>query len=74
LEPGAFLREKYREDPTLALSARLELYVVNQSPDAWMLYFPFPFLLLLTLSLWLAALAWRARRIRKLERGLARDA
>lgn len=47
-------------EPRLALAARVELYVVNQLPDAWILYFPFPFLLLLTFSLWLAALAWRA--------------
>jgi hypothetical protein len=69
-EPWHFLRV----DPTLALAGRVELYVVNQLPDAWILYFPFPFLLLLTLLLWLAALAWRSRRIRKLERGLAMDA
>ena len=74
MEPAAFLSEKLRVDPTLALSVWLELYVVNQLPDAWILYFPFPFLLLLTLMLWLAALAWRSRQIRRLERGLARDA
>jgi hypothetical protein len=74
LEPGAFLAEKLRVDPTLALAARVELYVVNQLPDAWIVYFPFPFLLLLTLLLWLSALAWRARRMRRLESALAMEA
>lgn len=66
LEPGGFLRAKLAEDPSLALSARIELFIVNQATDAWILYFPFPFLMLLAFLLWLAALAWRALRLRKL--------
>ena len=65
MEPGAFLATKSGVDSVFALSTLLELYVVNQAADAWVVYMPFPFLLILTVLLWLAALAWRARRIRK---------
>ena len=71
MEPVAFLTNKLRETPGLSLATRVELYVVNLPPEAWVIYFPFPFLLLLTLLLWLAALTWRARRLRKLQRASA---
>ena len=74
MEPGAFFASKRGEDSTLALSTVLELYVVNQTADAWIVYMPFPFLLILTFLLWLAALAWRAWRIRRLARASAIDA